>query len=45
MIKIGIDPLTVMQIADHHDLEMTTRYADHYDDGIISLLNEKGPQF
>ncbi len=31
LIKSGVDPLTVMQHADHHDLAMTTRYANHQD--------------
>ncbi|MCM1033990.1 MAG: site-specific integrase [Paludibacter sp.] len=45
MLKSGIDPLTVMQAADHHDLSMTTRYANHADPNLISTLNVKAPQF
>ncbi len=45
MLKAGIDPLTVMQAADHHDLSMTTRYANHADPNLIRTLNEKAPAF
>lgn len=45
MLKAGIDPLTVMQAADHHDLSMTTRYANHADPNLIKTLQEKAPKF
>lgn len=45
MLKAGIDPLTVMQAADHHDLSMTTRYANHADPNLIRTLNELAPAF
>ena len=45
MLKAGIDPLTVMQAADHHDLSMTTRYANHADPNLMRVLQEKAPKF
>ena len=45
MIKSGIDPLTVMQHADHHDLSMTTRYANHADPHLVKVISEKAPEF
>lgn len=45
MLKAGIDPLTVMQAADHHDLSMTTRYANHADPNLMRTLQEKAPEF
>lgn len=45
MLKAGIDPLTVMQAADHHDLTMTTRYANHADPNLIRTLQEQAPAF
>lgn len=44
-IKSGIDPLTVMQAADHHDLAMTTRYANHYDPNMVRIISEDSPDF
>ena len=44
-IKSGIDPLTVMQAADHHDLQMTTRYANHVDPNMVRIIAEKSPDF
>lgn len=44
-IKSGIDPLTVMQAADHHDLQMTTRYANHVDQNMVRIISEKSPDF
>ncbi len=41
LIKSGVDPLTVMQHADHHDLAMTTRYANHEDDTLGQTIFEK----
>lgn len=45
MLKSGIDPLSVMQAADHHDLSMTTRYANHADPDLFKKLNELAPGF
>lgn len=45
MLKSGIDPLTVMQHADHHDLSMTTRYANHADPNLIKKIAENAPKF
>ena len=45
MLKAGIDPLSVMQAADHSDLSMTTRYANHADPELFRKLNEKAPSF
>ena len=41
----GIDDLSVMQHADHHDLEITTRYANHADPNLIRTIRERGPEF
>lgn len=45
MLKSGIDPLTVMQHADHHDLAMTTRYANHADEHLIERIVKEAPDF
>ena len=45
MLKNGIDDLSVMQHADHHSLEMTTRYANHHDPNLINIIREKAPAF
>lgn len=45
MLKVGIDPLTVMQHADHHDLSMTTRYANHVDPHLVETIQKKAPEF
>lgn len=45
MLKSGIDPLTVMQHADHHDLSMTTRYANHADAHLVETISQKAPAF
>ena len=45
MLKAGIDPLTVMQHADHHDLSMTTRYANHVDPHLVEIISKKAPAF
>ncbi len=45
MLKAGLDWLTVMQHADHHDLAMTTRYAKHVDPNLVSTISEKAPRF
>lgn len=45
MLKSGIDPLTVMQHADHHDLSMTTRYANHADPRLVETISTRAPRF
>ena len=45
MLKNGIDPLTVMQHADHHDLSMTTRYANHIDKKLAERIFNNAPDF
>lgn len=44
-LKSGIDPLTVMQAADHHDLAMTTRYGNHVDPHMIDVIANHSPEF
>ena len=44
-LKAGIPALTVMQAADHHDLSMTTRYANHADPGMIDAIRKLSPDF
>ena len=45
MITGGIDPLTVMQHADHHNLSMTTRYANHANPQLVQTISQKAPSF
>lgn len=45
MLKVGIDALSVMQHADHHDLSMTTRYANHVDPKLVETISTKAPAF
>lgn len=45
MLKNGIDPLSVMQHADHHDLSMTTRYANHADKHLSEKVFKQAPDF
>ncbi len=45
MLRSGIDPLTVMQHADHHDLSMTTRYANHADPNLVRTIADHAPAF
>jgi integrase len=45
MLKSGIDDLSVMQHADHSDLSMTTRYANHADPNLIKKINQNVPDF
>lgn len=45
LLKAGVDPLSVMQAADHHDLKMTTIYANHRSSNLASEINEKAPDF
>jgi site-specific recombinase XerD len=45
MIKGGIDPLSVKQLADHHSLEMTTIYTNHVDPNLQKIVYESSPTF
>jgi site-specific recombinase XerD len=45
MIKNGMDPLSVKQLADHHSLEMTTIYTKHADPNLRNVLVAKTPKF
>jgi site-specific recombinase XerD len=45
MIKSGIDPLSVQQLADHHSLEMTTIYAKHLDPNLQKIIVDNAPKF
>ncbi len=45
MLKAGIDNLSVMQHADHHDLSVTTKYANHADKHLIYKINKFVPDF
>ena len=45
MLKAGIDYLTVLQHADHHDLSITTRYANHVDPNLVATICGKAPRF
>jgi len=38
LLESGIDPLTVMKGADHHDLTITTKYACHRDNTTINKI-------
>lgn len=45
MLKANIDDLSVMQHADHSSLDITTIYANHYDEKLTEKINEKAPKF
>jgi integrase len=45
MLKSGIDNLTVMQHADHSSLDITTRYANHFDAALVDKINKLVPDF
>ena len=45
MLKSGIDDLSVMQHADHANLQMTTLYGNHFDPNLNNLIYEKAPKF
>jgi len=45
MLKSGIDPLSVKQLADHHSLEMTTIYSNHIDPNLQKIIVESAPKF
>lgn len=38
LLESGLDPLTVMKAADHHDLATTTKYASHRDKNMINKV-------
>ena len=38
LLESGLDPLTVMKAADHHDLTTTTKYASHRDNDMINKV-------
>jgi len=45
MLKRGIDPLSVQQLADHSSLEMTTIYAKHLDPNLQKIIVDNSPKF
>jgi len=45
MIKNGIDPLTVQQLADHSSLDVTSIYTKHEDPNLRERLSAKMPSF
>lgn len=40
LLESGLDALTVMKAADHHDLTTTTKYVSHRDKNMISKVRE-----
>lgn len=42
LLESGLDALTVMKAADHHDLTTTTKYASHRDEGMIAKVRGAG---
>ncbi len=45
MLHAGVDELTVMHAAGHHDLGITSIYADHVDTDMIERVREKQISF
>ena len=45
MIKNGIDPLSIKQLADHHSLDITTVYTNHADPNLRKIILSKTPSF
>lgn len=45
MLKNGLDPLSVKQLADHYSLSMTTICSKHADPHLKELIREKAPGF
>ena len=45
MIKGGIDPLSVKQLADHSSLSMTAVYTKHVDPNLREIIVTKTPKF
>ena len=45
MLKRGIDPLSVKQLADHHSLRMTAIYTNHADPRLQEIIVNNAPKF
>lgn len=45
MLESGVATIDVMKQAGHHDLRITTRYANHEDKNLASKMHEKGLKF
>jgi len=45
MIKGGIDPLTVQQLADHSSLAVTSVYTKHKDPNLHEIITKNAPKF
>lgn len=45
MLKAGVDDLTVMQLADHSSLEVTSIYAKHKDPHLVENYLKNAPKF
>lgn len=45
MLQAGIPDITVMKLADHSDLSITSIYARHADPNLIETIREKQPKF
>lgn len=45
MIKNGVDPLSVKQLADHSSLAMTAIYTKHVDPNLRDIILSKAPKF
>ena len=45
MIKNGIDPLSVKQLANHSSLDITTIYTNHADPNLKNIILTKAPEF
>lgn len=45
MLLAGIPALTVMQAADHHNLAITTRYANHVNTELVNTIRNQTPAF
>lgn len=43
LLHSGVDTLDVMHLADHHDLSITTKYADHFDQNMAERVANKLP--
>lgn len=45
MLENGVPAITVMKHADHHDLAMTQRYANHKDTNLVEKIRAVAPEF
>lgn len=45
MLENGVPAITVMKHADHHDLAMTQRYANHKDKNLVEKIRAIAPEF